>query len=141
VAESWFNFLEDRVSPSNVVSRLVAPSFVSRRKARFRDILPGILGHDRAAILKVAGRASHAKIVSCLCSIQGDMFDFFGFRNTYALAMSRGHCRAPESETCQRLGGTSRIHSDAATVPQSRELGWAGARYKLPARPRMEANP
>src|SRR5216683_3707521 len=54
------------------------------------DIYPEYSGTIEQGILKLPGRASHAKMRELLSvRFKVEMLDFFGFSNTYALAMSR----------------------------------------------------
>ncbi len=102
------------------------------------DVYPEYSGTLEQAILQLPGTVSHARMRELLMQRHRlEMLDFFGFSNTYALALSRG--------AAQRLG-LERI-SDLARHPDlrygfsneflNRQDGWIGlARtYGLSTRP------
>ncbi|OAI41585.1 hypothetical protein AYO40_02940 [Planctomycetaceae bacterium SCGC AG-212-D15] len=102
------------------------------------DIYPEYSGTVEQAILQLPGRGSHAHLREQLGRrFNVEMLDFFGFSNTYALAMSRA--------TAERLG-LKRI-SDLTRHPElrfgfsneflNRADGWIGLAqaYGLSARP------
>jgi osmoprotectant transport system permease protein len=102
------------------------------------DVYPEYSGTVEQAILQLPGRVSHAEMREQLGRrFQVQMLDFFGFNNTYALAMSR--------TTAERLG-LKRI-SDLAGHPElrfgfsneflNRADGWIGLKqaYGLTAQP------
>lgn len=102
------------------------------------DVYPEYSGTIEQAILQLPGRVSHAHMRELLgARFKVEMLDFFGFSNTYALAMSR--------TTAERLG-LKRI-SDLAGQPElrfgfsneflNRADGWIGLAkaYGLSARP------
>src|SRR5712691_10735740 len=61
------------------------------------DVYPEYSGTVEQAILQLPGRVSHAQMRESLgARFKVEMLDFFGFSNTYALAMSR--------TTAERLG-------------------------------------
>src|SRR5215467_6170963 len=75
------------------------------------DVYPEYSGTIEQAILKLPGRVSHAQMRELLgARFKLEMLDFFGFSNTYALALSR--------KTAERLG-LKRI-SDLAGRPDLR---------------------
>jgi osmoprotectant transport system permease protein len=102
------------------------------------DIYPEYSGTIEQAILRLPGRVSHAHMRELLGTrFKLEMLDFFGFSNTYALAMSR--------TTAERLG--LKGISDLAAHPElrfgfsneflNRADGWIGLAkaYGLSARP------
>src|SRR5262249_12383057 len=102
------------------------------------DVYPEYSGTIEQAILQLPGRVSHAQMREQLGRrFNVEMLDFFGFSNTYALAMRRA--------TAERLG-LKRI-SDLTRHPdlrfgfsnefKDRRDGWIGLAqaYGLPAQP------
>src|SRR6478672_3335213 len=102
------------------------------------DVYPEYSGTIEQAILQLPGRVSHAQMRELLhARFKVEMLDFFGFSNTYALAMS--------GATAERLG-LKRI-SDLPKHPElrfgcsneflNRADGWLGLAqaYKLSGRP------
>jgi len=102
------------------------------------DVYPEYSGTIEQAILQLPGRVSHAQMRELLgARFKLEMLDFFGFSNTYALAMS--------GATAERLG-LKRI-SDLKEHPElrfgfsnefkNRTDGWLGLRraYGLTAKP------
>lgn len=102
------------------------------------DLYPEYSGTIEQAILQLPGRVSHAHMRELLgARFKVEMLDFFGFSNTYALALSRA--------TAERLG-LKRV-SDLKAHPElrfgfsneflNRADGWIGLAqaYGLTARP------
>src|SRR5579872_2345529 len=102
------------------------------------DVYPEYSGTVEQAILQTPGQVSHARMRELLRQLYNlEMLDFFGFSNTYALALSR--------KTAERLG-LKRI-SDLSRQPDlrfgfsneflNRQDGWPGLakEYGLSARP------
>ena len=102
------------------------------------DVYPEYSGTIEQAILRLPGRVSHAQMRELLLArYKLEMLDFFGFSNTYAIAMS--------GATAERLG-LKRI-SDLKEQPElrfgfsnefkNRADGWLGLRqaYGLTAEP------
>src|SRR5260221_13245904 len=70
------------------------------------DIYPEYSGTIEQPILKLPGRASHAKMRELLSvRFKVEMLDFFGFSNTYALAMSRATAERLKLKRVSDLAG------------------------------------
>jgi osmoprotectant transport system permease protein len=102
------------------------------------DVYPEYSGTVEQAILQLPGRVSHAHIREQLGRrFNVEMLDFFGFSNTYALAMSRD---AAERLGLKRIGdltGHPDLRFGFSNEFLNRNDGWIGLAqaYGLPARP------
>ncbi len=102
------------------------------------DIYPEYSGTIEQAILKLPGRASHAKMRELLSvRFKVEMLDFFGFSNTYALAMSRATAERLKLKRVSDLAGHPELQFGCSNEFLNRADGWVGLAhaYKLPARP------
>src|SRR6266478_4922660 len=102
------------------------------------DIYPEYSGTIEQAILKLPGRASHAKMRELLSvRFKVEMLDFFGFSNTYALAMSRATAERLKLKRVSDLAGHPELRFGCSNEFLNRADGWVGLAqaYKLSGRP------
>lgn len=102
------------------------------------DVYPEYSGTIEQAILKLPGRVSHAHMRELLgARFKLEMLDFFGFSNTYALAMSRTTAERLRLQRISDLANHSEIRFGCSNEFLNRADGWLGLAqaYKLSARP------
>jgi osmoprotectant transport system permease protein len=102
------------------------------------DVYPEYSGTLEQAILQLPGRASHARMRELLAQrFNLEMLDFFGFSNTYALAMSRTTTERLGLKRISDLGGQSELRFGFSNEFLNRADGWIGLAqaYGLTARP------
>jgi len=102
------------------------------------DVYPEYSGTIEQAILQLPGRTSHAHMREQLGRrFNVEMLDFFGFSNTYALAMSRSTAERLGLKRISDLTGHPELRFGFSNEFLNRADGWIGlARaYALSARP------
>ena len=102
------------------------------------DVYPEYSGTVEQAILQLPGRVSHAHMRELLgARFKLEMLDFFGFSNTYALAMSRAAAERLSLKRISDLKGNSELRLGCSNEFLNRADGWLGLAkaYGLSARP------
>src|SRR5260370_9100574 len=102
------------------------------------DIYPEYSGTLEQAVLQLTGRVSHAKMRELLDNrFRVKMLDFFGFSNTYALAMSRATAEHLKLKRISDLAGHPELRFGCSNEFLNRADGWVGLAqaYKLSCRP------
>ena len=93
------------------------------------DVYPEYSGTIEQAILKLPGRVSHAQMRELLgAQFQLEMLDFFGFSNTYALAMSRATAERLGLKRITDLKGHPELRFGFSNEFKNRADGWLGLR-------------
>jgi osmoprotectant transport system permease protein len=102
------------------------------------DVYPEYSGTIEQAILQLPGRVSHAQMREQLGSrFKVEMLDFFGFSNTYALAMSRATAERLSLKRISDLTGHAVLRFGFSNEFLNRADGWIGLAkaYGLSTRP------
>src|SRR5262245_18340070 len=102
------------------------------------DVYPEYSGTVEQAILQLPGRVSHAHMRELLGTrFKVEMLDFFGFSNTYALAMSRATAERLGLKRIRDLTGHPELRFGFSNEFLNRADGWIGLAqaYGLSARP------
>src|SRR6516165_10269933 len=102
------------------------------------DVYPEYSGTIEQAILQLPGRVSHAHLREQLAQrFNLEMLDFFGFSNTYALAMSRTTAERLGLKRISDLTGHPELRFGFSNEFLNRADGWIGLAqaYGLSARP------
>jgi osmoprotectant transport system substrate-binding protein/osmoprotectant transport system permease protein len=102
------------------------------------DVYPEYSGTIEQAILQLPGRVSHAQMRELLgARFKLEMLDFFGFSNTYALAMSRTTAERLALKRISDLNGHAELRLGCSNEFLNRADGWLGLAkaYGLSARP------
>jgi osmoprotectant transport system permease protein len=102
------------------------------------DVYPEYSGTVEQAILQLPGRVSHAHMREQLAQrFNLEMLDFFGFSNTYALALSRTTTERLGLKRIRDLTGHSELRFGFSNEFLNRADGWIGLAqaYGLSARP------
>jgi osmoprotectant transport system permease protein len=102
------------------------------------DVYPEYSGTVEQAILQLPGRVSHAHMREQLgVRFNVEMLDFFGFSNTYALAMSRTTAERLGLKRISDLTGHPELRFGFSNEFLNRADGWIGLAqaYGLSARP------
>jgi osmoprotectant transport system substrate-binding protein/osmoprotectant transport system permease protein len=102
------------------------------------DVYPEYSGTIEQAILQLPGRVSHAQMRELLrARFKLEMLDFFGFSNTYALAMSRTTAERLGLKRISDLTGRPELRFGCSNEFLNRADGWLGLAkaYGLSARP------
>jgi osmoprotectant transport system permease protein len=102
------------------------------------DVYPEYSGTVEQAILQLPGRVSHAQMREQLGRrFNVEMLDFFGFSNTYALAMSRATAERLGLKRISDLTGHPELRFGFSNEFLNRADGWIGLAqaYGLSARP------
>jgi osmoprotectant transport system permease protein len=102
------------------------------------DVYPEYSGTVEQAILQLPGRVSHAHLREQLAQrFNLEMLDFFGFSNTYALAMSRTTAERLGLKRISDLTGHPELRFGFSNEFLNRADGWIGLAqaYGLSARP------
>src|SRR5262249_37361588 len=102
------------------------------------DVYPEYSGTVEQAILQLPGRVSHADMRAQLGRrFNVEMLDFFGFSNTYALAMSRTTAERLGLKRIRDLNGHPELRFGLSNEFLNRADGWIGLAqaYGLSARP------
>ncbi len=102
------------------------------------DIYPEYSGTIEQTVLQLTGRVSHAKMRELLDNrFRVEMLDFFGFSNTYALAMSRATAEHLKLKRISDLAGHPELRFGCSNEFLNRADGWVGLAqaYKLSGRP------
>lgn len=102
------------------------------------DVYPEYSGTIEQEILRLPARSSHARMRDLLKARHNlDLLEFFGFSNTYALAVSRAKAEKLGLQRISDLQGHPQLRLGFSNEFLNRPDGWAGlARaYELSARP------
>lgn len=102
------------------------------------DVYPEYSGTVEQAILQLPGRVSHARTREQLAQrFNLEMLDFFGFSNTYALALSRATAERLGLKRISDLTGHPELRFGFSNEFLNRADGWIGLAqaYGLSARP------
>jgi osmoprotectant transport system permease protein len=102
------------------------------------DVYPEYSGTIEQAILELPGRVSHAHMREELGRrFNVEMLDFFGFSNTYALAMSRATIERLGLKRISDLKGHAELRFGFSNEFKNRADGWIGLKkaYGLSAQP------
>jgi osmoprotectant transport system permease protein len=102
------------------------------------DLYPEYSGTIEQAILRLPGRVSHAYMRAELGRrFSLEMLDFFGFSNTYALALSRATAERLELKRISDLKGHPELRFGFSNEFKNRADGWLGLKqaYGLSAEP------
>jgi osmoprotectant transport system permease protein len=102
------------------------------------DVYPEYSGTVEQAILQLPGRVSHAHMREQLGRrFNVEMLDFFGFSNTYALAMSRTTAERLGLKRISDLKGHAELRFGFSNEFKNRADGWIGLKkaYGLSAQP------
>src|SRR5262249_2521608 len=91
------------------------------------DVYPEYSGTVEQAILQLPGRVSHAHMREQLGRrFNVEMLDFFGFSNTYALAMSRTTAERLRLKQISDLTGRPHLRFGFSNEFKNRADGWIG---------------
>ncbi|HYV61311.1 MAG TPA: glycine betaine ABC transporter substrate-binding protein [Bryobacteraceae bacterium] len=102
------------------------------------DVYPEYSGTIEQAILQLPGRVSHAQMRELLGGrFKLEMLDFFGFSNTYALAMSRTTAERLNLKRISELTAHPELRFGFSNEFVNRADGWIGLKqaYGLSAHP------
>lgn len=102
------------------------------------DVYPEYSGTIEQAILQLPGRVSHAQMRELLgARFKLEMLDFFGFSNTYALAMSGATAERLSLKKISDLKGHPELRFGLSNEFKNRADGWLGLQqaYGLAAEP------
>src|SRR5262245_59010921 len=102
------------------------------------DVYPEYSGTIEQAILQLPGRVSHARMREQLAQrFNLEMLDFFGFSNTYALALSRSTAERLGLKRISDLAGHPELRIGFSNEFKNRADGWIGLKqaYGLIAEP------
>jgi osmoprotectant transport system permease protein len=102
------------------------------------DVYPEYSGTIEQAILQLPGRVSHAQMRELLgARFKLEMLDFFGFSNTYALAMSGATAERLGLKCISDLKGHPELRFGFSNEFKNRTDGWLGLKqaYELTAEP------
>jgi osmoprotectant transport system permease protein len=102
------------------------------------DVYPEYSGTIEQAILQLPGRVSHAHMRELLgAKFNVEMLDFFGFSNTYALAMKRTTAEKLNLKRISDLKGHPELRFGFSNEFKNRADGWLGLKqaYGLTAEP------
>jgi osmoprotectant transport system permease protein len=102
------------------------------------DVYPEYSGTVEQEILKLHGRVSHAQMRALLgARFKLEMLDFFGFSNTYALAMTRATAERLKLKRISDLTGHPELRFGFSNEFKERRDGWLGLKqaYGLSAQP------
>src|SRR6516165_911898 len=102
------------------------------------DVYPEYSGTVEQAILQLPGRVSHAHMRKELGRrFNLEMLDFFGFSNTYALAMSRTTAKRLDLKRISDLTAHAELRFGFSNEFKNRADGWIGLKkaYGLSAQP------
>jgi osmoprotectant transport system permease protein len=102
------------------------------------DVYPEYSGTIEQAILQLTGRVSHAQMRELLGTrFKLEMLDFFGFSNTYALAMSRATAERLKLKRVSDLKEHPDLRFGFSNEFKNRADGWLGLKpaYGLTAEP------
>jgi osmoprotectant transport system permease protein len=103
------------------------------------DVYPEYSGTIEQAILKLPGRVSHAQMRELLgAKFKVEMLDFFGFSNTYALAMKRDKAKSLDLKRISDLKSHPELIFGFSNEFKNRADGWLGLKqaYGLTAEPK-----
>src|SRR5262249_739097 len=91
------------------------------------DLYPEYSGTVEQAILQLPGRVSHAQMRELLgARFKVEMLEFFGFSNTYALAMKRTTAERLRLKRIGDLKGRAGVHFGLSNGYKNRADGWIG---------------